>query len=353
MERVPETLRVVVATPLSEELCELIERLEPRVTMVRDQSLLAPQRHAGDHDGDPAFSRTPEQQQRFDELVDSAEALYGVPDQSGSELNRTVEANPKLRWVHTMPAGGGVQVRAGNLTEEQLARIEFTTSAGTHAEPLAEFVLLGILAGAKRLPRLQADQRKHYWPANRIETSQVSEQTILVVGLGGIGRLAAERLSALGARVIGVHRHDIEAVGVEKIIPVEELASAASIADAIVLALPGTDQTRHMLSAHVLELAKPGITIVNVGRGSTVDEAALIDALKDGRVGFAALDVTEVEPLAADSELWDLPNVLISPHSAALNRDEDRRIAELFAANATRLLDGQPLVNRVNTREFY
>jgi phosphoglycerate dehydrogenase-like enzyme len=350
---VPETLRVFVATPLSEELCQLVERLEPRVTMVRDQSLLAPQRHAGDHDGDPAFMRTPEQQQRYNELVDSAEALYGVPEQSGSALHRTVEVNPNLRWVHTMPAGGGVQVRAGNLSEEQLARIDFTTSAGTHAEPLAEFVLLGILAGAKRLPRLQADQRKHYWPSSRIETPQVSEQTILVVGLGGIGKLAAERLSALGARVIGVHRHDVEAVGVEKIVPVEELASAASIADAIVLALPGTDQTRHMLSADVLRRVKPGITIVNVGRGSTVDESALIEALKDGRVGFAALDVTEVEPLPADSELWDLPNVLISPHSAALNRDEDRRIAELFAANATRLLDGQPLLNRVNTREFY
>jgi phosphoglycerate dehydrogenase-like enzyme len=353
MEHVPETLRVVVATPLSEELCNLIEQLEPRVTMVRDQSLMAHQRHAGDHDGDPSFTRTPEQQQRFTELVDSAEALYGLPDQSGRALKRTIEANPNLRWVHTMPAGGGAQIKASHLTEEQLARIEFTTSAGTHAEPLSEFVLLGVLAGAKRLPRLLEGQRDHYWPPNRIETPQVSEQTILVVGLGGIGRLAAERLAALGARVIGVHRREIEAVGVEKIVPVEELAAAASIADAIVVALPGTDQTHHMLSSAVLATVKPGVTIVNVGRGSTVDEAALIEALKDGRVGFAALDVTEVEPLAPDSELWDLPNVLLSPHSAALNRDEDRRIAELFAANATRLLDGQPLLNRVNTREFY
>jgi phosphoglycerate dehydrogenase-like enzyme len=321
--------------------------------MVRDQTLLAPQRHAGDHDGEPAFTRNPEQQQRFDELVDSAEALYGLPDQSGPALRRTIEANPRLSWVHTMPAGGGTQVRAADLTDEQLGRIAFTTSAGTHAEPLAEFILLGVLAGAKRLPRLQADQRAHHWPPNRVETPQVSEQTILVVGLGGIGKLAAERLAALGARVIGVHRREVEARGIEKIVPVEDLAIAASVADAIVLALPQTDQTHHLLSAAVLKLVKPGITIVNVGRGSTVDEAALIEALKDGRVGFAALDVTETEPLPADSELWELPNVLISPHSAALNRDEDRRIAELFAANATRLLDGQPLVNRVNTREFY
>ncbi len=174
-----------------------------------------------------------------------------------------------------------------------------------------------------------------------------------MVGLGGIGRRSAELLAGLGARVIGVHRHQVEAVGVEKVIPVEELAEAASEADAIVLTLPGTEQTHKLLSREVLARVKPGITIVNVGRGTTVDEDALIEALQDGRVGFAALDVVYREPLAPESPLWDLPNVLISPHSAALNAEEDRRIAELFAANATRLIDGQPLVNRVNTREFY
>jgi phosphoglycerate dehydrogenase-like enzyme len=214
-------------------------------------------------------------------------------------------------------------------------------------------VLLGVLAGAKRLPRLQADQQRHFWPTNRVATRQVSDQTILVVGLGGIGRRAAERLAALGARVIGVHRHAVEAAGVDSIIPVEQLAHASATADAIVLALPGTEHTHQLLSREVLASVKPGITIVNVGRGTTVDEPALIEALKDGRVGFAALDVVYSEPLAPDSPLWDLPNVLISPHSAALNANEDKRIAELFAANATRLLDHRPLINRVNTSEFY
>lgn len=350
---VTASLRVFVCTPLAEELCQLIERQEPRVELVRDQSLLPRQRHPGDHRGDPTFTRTPEQQQRFDDLIDSAEALYGLPDESGTALHRTVEANPNLRWVHTTPAGGGAQVKSAHLSDEQLERILFTTSAGTHAQPLAEFVVFGILAGAKQLPQLQEAQRDHSWPQARAAMPQVSEQTILVVGLGGIGRRSAELLAGLGARVIGVHRHQVEAVGVEKVIPVEELAEAASEADAIVLTLPGTEQTHKLLSREVLARVKPGITIVNVGRGTTVDEDALIEALQDGRVGFAALDVVYREPLAPESPLWDLPNVLISPHSAALNAEEDRRIAELFAANATRLIDGQPLVNRVNTREFY
>jgi phosphoglycerate dehydrogenase-like enzyme len=346
-----ESLRVVVATPLREELCALIEEREPRIQLVRDQSLLAPQRHAGDHNGDPSFTRTAEQQASYDELVDSAEALYGLPDESGKALHRTVEANPKLRWVHTMPAGGGSQVKSAGLNDEQLNRIQFSTSAGTHAQPLSEFVLFGILAGAKHLRTLERDQAKHHWPAHRTETRQVSEMTILVVGLGGIGRKSAEVLLALGANVIGVHRHDVE--GFETVIPVEQLADAAATADAIVLALPGTDQTHKLLSREVLAGVKPGITIVNVGRGTTVDEDALIEALQDGRVGFAALDVTYKEPLDTASPLWDLPNLLLSPHSAALNSNEDRRIAELFADNATRLLDGRPLRNPVNTAEFY
>jgi phosphoglycerate dehydrogenase-like enzyme len=348
-----DRLRVVVATPLSADLGRLIEQREPRIELVRHESLLPPQRHAGDHSGDPTFTRTPARQREFDALIDSAEALYGFPDESPAALARTASANPILRWVHTMPAGGGAQVKAARLSAEQLSRITFTTSAGTHADPLSEFVLLGVLAGAKRLPSLQANQRRHFWPGDRSATAQVSDQTILVVGLGGIGRRSAERLAALGARVVGVHRHPVEVTGIDSIIPVDQLAHAAATADAIVMALPGTEQTHRLLSREVLAAVKPGITIVNVGRGTTVDEPALIEALADGRVGFAALDVVYSEPLAVDSPLWDLPNVLISAHSAALNANEDRRIAELFAANATRLLNGRPLLNRVNIDEFY
>ncbi|HMH59459.1 MAG TPA: D-2-hydroxyacid dehydrogenase [Galbitalea sp.] len=348
-----EGLRVVVSTPLSAELGRLIVEREPRIELVRVESLLAPQRHAGDHAGDPTFTRTSTQQREFDALLDSAEALYGFPDDSPDALARTVRANPALRWVHTMAAGGGSQLKAARLSVEELARIAFTTSAGTHADPLSEFVLLGVLAGAKRLPELQADQRRHFWPAERVAKSQVSDQTILVVGLGGIGKRSAERLAALGARVIGVHRHPVEVDGIDSVIPVEQLAQAATTADAIVMALPGTEQTHQLLSREVLASVKPGITIVNVGRGTTVDEPALVEALMDGRVGFAALDVVYSEPLAQDSPLWDLPNVLISPHSIALNPNEDKRIAEIFAANATRLLDDRPLLNRVNINEFY
>jgi phosphoglycerate dehydrogenase-like enzyme len=123
--------------------------------------------------------------------------------------------------------------------------------------------------------------------------------------------------------------------------------------DGIVVSLPGTAATEGLISAKVLGAAKAGTTLVSVGRGTVIDEAALLDALDHGRIGFAALDVFASEPLSAESRLWTHPGVLVSPHTAALNPAEDRLIAQLFAGNATRLLEGAQLINRVNTVEFY
>ncbi len=342
-----DRLRVVIATPLTRDLVDLVARDE-RLDVVWEPELLA----------DPEIDwmvgpkqRTPEEQARYEALLDSAEVLFGVPDQSGRALGRTVAANPRLRWVHTIPAGGGQQVKAARLAPADLERVLFTTSAGVHAGPLAEFAVFGVLAGAKRLPWLLGMQRARQW-GPREPLGLLGETTVLVVGLGAIGRLTATKLTALGCRVVGVHRREVEA-DVERIVPTERFAEAASGADAIVLALPGTEQTRGMLSAEVLAGIKPGATVVNVGRGTTVDEPALVEALQDGRVGLAVLDVTAVEPLPDDSPLWELPNVVLAPHTAAISPHEPRLIAELFAENARRFLEGEPLLNVVNTREFY
>jgi phosphoglycerate dehydrogenase-like enzyme len=347
-----EKLRVVVAAPISAENCTLIVDLEPRLDLVVEHDLLPPMRHSADFSGDPGFRRTVEQQHRYESLVDSAEVLYGIPDVDPAALARTVAANAKLGWVHTMAAGGGGQVRAADLTDEQLERVMFTTSAGIHGEPLAEFAVLGVFAGAKSLPRLNRQQRDHEW-SGRWAMGQVSDQTVLVLGLGGIGRAVARKLHALGATVIGTSRHDTAVDGVSLVVHPDEITDVLGRVDAIVAALPGTTTTEGFIGRDVLNAVRPGVTVVNVGRGTVIDEAALVDALADGRVGFAALDVFATEPLDTNSAFWDHPNVLVSPHTSALTDSEDRRIAELFAHNASRYLDGRELVNRVNTVEFY
>ncbi|HYH33277.1 MAG TPA: D-2-hydroxyacid dehydrogenase [Pseudonocardia sp.] len=347
-----DRLRVAVVTPLREELCALVERLEPRVEMVCEQELLPPERYPADHHGDPSFRRSAAQQRRFEEVMADADALYGLPGEDAAALRRAVEANPRLRWVHTMAAGGGAQIKAAGLTAEQLDRVTFTTSAGVHAGPLAEYALLGLLAGAKNVPRLQADAARHEWPPRWL-MGQLREQTVLVVGLGGIGREVARVLAALGTRVIGTSRRGEPVDGVAELVHPSELAAVVARVDGIVVTLPGTAATEKLVSADVLAAVRPGATLVNVGRGTVVDEDALVGALRDGRIGFAALDVFAAEPLDPASPLWDLPNVLLSPHNATLTPAEGRRIAELFADNATRLLDGRPLRNVVNTVEFY
>jgi phosphoglycerate dehydrogenase-like enzyme len=348
----PDRLRVVVATPLAEELCHLIEEREPRIELIRDQSLYPPMRHPADFTGDPEFSRTPEQQRAFEEMLDSADALYGIPDVDPAALRRTVDANPGLRWVHTMAAGGGGSVKAAGLDPAQLERIVFTTSAGVHGSPLAEFAVFGVLAGAKDLPRLLRQQRDHVW-SGRWEMRQLSEMTVLVVGLGGIGAEVARRLAQLGAIVVGTSRHQRPVDHVDRLIRTDQIAENVSDVDAIVLTLPGTAATERLISVDVLAAVKPGTILVNVGRGTVVDEDALLPALRDGRIALAVLDVFATEPLPPDSPLWDEPNVLVSPHTAALNAAEDRLIAELFAANASRLLDREELRNVVDTVDFY
>lgn len=345
-------LRVVVATPLSEENCRLIESAEPRLELIRDQELLPPMRHAADFGGDPSFHRTAQQQSDFTTLVESADVLYGIPDVDPAALKKTIGVNQKLRWVQTMAAGGGGQVAAAHLTEEQLRRVAFTTSAGVHGGPLSEFALFGVLAGAKTLPRLLAQKQDHNW-SGRWGMGQVSEQTILVAGLGGIGSGVARRLAAFGATVIGTTRGAQNIPGVSRYVTPEEIVDVAPELDAVVATLPGTAATTGLFGHDFFSRVKPGVTIVNVGRGTVIDEPELIAALRNGRVGFAALDVFADEPLDTTSPLWDMPNVLVSPHTAALNVAEDRLIAELFARNATRFLDGDDLINRVDTVEFY
>ncbi len=347
-------LRAVAATPITPELVELVRAAEPRLDFVVEQDLLPPQLYSGDHTGDPEFRRSEADERRFQDLLASAEVLFGIPGDQPSGLTRAVRANPKLEWVQLTPAGGGAQVKAAELTEDELGRIRFTTTAGVHAVPLAEWCEFGLLAGFKTLPRLLEHQRAHRWADDgRWMMRRLEDSRVLIVGLGSIGRLLAARLARQGVHIAGTSRRDVQVEGVEEVIRPADLAARIGEFDGVVVTLPGTEKTRHLLSAAALAAVKPGVVVVNVGRGTVIDQEALIAALADGRVGFAALDVTDPEPLPADSPLWDLPNVLLSPHTAALSDKEDRLIAELFAANATRFIDGDALINPVDTREFY
>ncbi len=342
---------VLIATPLDRRLVERIRWSAPtEIEVLYDPALLPPTRYPNDHAGDPAFRRTPAQQVRFEQWLGQAEVLLGVPGETPTALRDVVRRGRRLRWVQGTAAGAGQQVRAARLDPDALQRITFTTSAGIHATQLAEWAMLGLLAFTKGLPRLLRDQRSQRW--DHYPVRELHGQTLLVVGLGHIGRQVAQFARALGMEVIGVRRApcDDDLRFVDRIAATADLAQLAPSADAVVLALPQTPETDGLFGRELIAALPPHAVIVNVGRGTTIDQDALVDALRLDRLAGAALDVSTPEPLPADHPLWTLDNVLFSPHTAALSVHENDRLVDLFLRNLSRYGEGRPLMNVIDTR---
>ena len=346
--------QVLIASPLEAELAARIQDADPRAEVLYEPALLPPARWPADHLGDPAFERDAEGEARWRALLDRAEVLLGIPGDSAEGLAEAVNGLPGLRWVHATSAGAGEQVRKAGLPPEALERVAITTSSGVHAKPLAEFAVLGLLVVAKELPRLVEQQRARVWPEAHTPLRELSGQTLFLVGLGEIGREVARLGKALGMRTVGFRRTEGPPPdGVDEVHGPQRLTELAGQADAMVVSLPMTEQTAGLVDRATIERLPASCIFVNVGRGGVVDEPALIDALRDRRIAGAVLDVFATEPLPADSPLWTLPNVLVTPHAAALSARENERITELFSDNLRRYLDGRPLRNVVEPGIYY
>jgi phosphoglycerate dehydrogenase-like enzyme len=351
-------MQILVATPLEAELVDRIRQVSSDVNVLHEPELLPPPRYPADHQGDPNFRRDAAAERRFAGLLGQADVLLGVPSETPESLAAVVRANSRLRWIQAMTAGAGDVVRRAGLTEAELERVIVTTSSGVHGAQLAEWACFGLLAFTKNLPRLLADKEARRW--SHYAVRELQGQSLLLIGLGGIGRAVAERAAALGMRVVGVRRSLAVAADAERplgpfdqVHGPEALPTLVPAADAVVLALPGTPGTNGLFNRALIDRLPAHAIVVNVGRGSTIDEAALIDALSEGRIAGAALDVSSIEPLPQDSPLWKLPNVLISPHTASVTSAENGRIVDLFCDNVRRFLQGRPLRNVVDIRHYY
>jgi phosphoglycerate dehydrogenase-like enzyme len=346
-------LTVAIAVPLEAELVDRIRETYPSVTVLYEPGLLPPERFPADHAGDPAFQRTPEQEERYWAMLNQAQVLYGLPNESAAGLARVAAENPHLQWVHAMAAGAGGAVKASGLDQDTLQKFKVTTSAGVHALPLAEFAALGILNGFKRSAELAQDQAEKVWPELRTPTRLVSGSRLVVTGLGEIGLETARVARALGMKVSGTKRTVEPLEGIEEVADNAGLPALLATADAVVNTLPGTPYTEKLFNRDVFSAMKPGTVFVNVGRGTVVDEEALLEALDNGQVSYACLDVFAVEPLPQDSPLWSHPRVMVSPHTSALSAAENRLIAERFCSNLGIFLEGGELPHLVDTVHFY
>ncbi len=345
-------MEVVIVTPMIPEDAERIAASDERIALTYLPELLPTARWSSDTSGEGGVGLD---DPRWKPALERAEVAFGIPGNSGEGLVDLVRRAPRLEWVQARNAGAGEQLSAAlALSAEDAARVIVTTSSGVHAGPLAEFAILGLLAFAKNLPKHQRWQRERHWPDGQTPVGELRGQTLLLVGVGAIGTETARLASAFGMHVLAVKRSLEDAVPhVDELHPVSDLRALVGRADAIVITLPATDATRGLLDADTLAAVKPGAVLVNVGRGAVLDEAALIERLQDGTLKGAALDVFAEEPLPADSPLWELENVIVTPHDIALVDAEEPRIVDLFIDNLRRRLDGEPLHNALDPEVLY
>lgn len=254
-----------------------------------------------------------------------------------------LRGQPGLRWVHVHSAGADRAVY-----QALRARgVQVTTSSGTNAAVVAQTALAGVLALARRFPELMAAQHERRW-APLIGSSlprDLAGQTAVVVGWGAIGRQIGAWLGMLGLRVVAVRRERGPADGSAECVAYEDLPETLPRADWLVLACPLTERTRALVDSGALARLPPGAHLVNVARGEVLDEDAVVDALRSGRLAGAYLDVFAHEPLPPDSPLWRLPHVIATPHSAGFSDGNAARVDALFLDNLVRWRRGQPLHN--------
>jgi phosphoglycerate dehydrogenase-like enzyme len=251
--------------------------------------------------------------------------------------------SPDLRWLQA--PGAGVDHPAFKVMLERGIRL--TNAAGIHAEPIAQYIFAYVLHWERQIARHQAQQAAREW--KRIVSDDLTSKTLGIVGLGGIGEAAARVARAFGMRVVATRRTPVESADIDRFYSPKELHALLAESHYVVLSVPLTDATRHMIATPELEAMRDDAILINVARGPVVDEPALIEALRAGTIRGATLDVTSSEPLPEESPLWTLPNCVVTPHDAGWSPRATERIATLFLDNLGRYLRGESMRNEITT----
>ena len=261
----------------------------------------------------------------------------------------------RLKWVHST-ASGVAQLMYPELRD---SGIVVTNPRGIFSVPMAEHTMGMMLALGRNFPDSVRYQDKQHWGQQEIwnrpqRLTELSGQLLLIVGFGSIGQELAKRAKAFGMRVWGVTRSGLgDSSLADKIVASSQLVVVLPEADYVVIAVPETAATKHLIGQSEIAQMKPGARLINVSRGSLLDEAALIKALEDGTLGGAALDVTSKEPLPAESPLWKAPNLLVTPHTSAVSDRLWPRQTDLLLQLLARWFSGQELFNRVDLERGY
>ena len=342
--------QLLIASYLEAEHVEKIKQVDHRINVIYRPDLLRPPRYSADHKGEP-IPRLAAQEREWLSLLAQADILF---DFDQTHIEDLPEVAPQVQWLQATSSGIGQFVHKYGY-DTRMPNTTFTTAKGVHAQPLAEFCIMVMLMFHKGVPRMLEEQQRHHW--ERYAGTDLSGRTLVILGLGSVGERTAQLAKAFGMHVIGVKR-TVEglsptALSVDELYDQSMLSAVLPRAEHLVIITPHTPETEGLLGANEIALLPKGCTFINIGRGAVVDEQALTKALQSGQIGAAGLDVFEVEPLPENSPLWDMPNVLISPHSASTSDRENSRITELFIENIKRFLDKRPLLNVLDTQKRF
>jgi phosphoglycerate dehydrogenase-like enzyme len=285
----------------------------------------------------------------FEEAISRAASSEVI--QAGHWSDELWMSAPGLRWVQS----GGAGVEHFLTPEFAASPIVLTNAAGVYATPIADHVMAFVLHFSRRFGDLLRKQMKREWAEwGEFSADELSEKTLGVIGLGGIGSEVARRAKGFGMRVIATRRRpDLPSEHVDEVRDRDGLPWLLAESDFVALCAALTARTRRLIGSEELRLMKPTSYLMNIGRGGLVDEAALVTALQSSEIAGAGLDVFEEEPLPAASLLWDMPNVIITPHDSGSSPRSGERLMDLFCENLRRYVAGEPLLNVVDKREGY
>ena len=296
--------------------------------------------------------RFPEMDWRFKSFLDSTEAdVLDADVITGHPRAQWLKNAGKLRWLHLQSAGvNGYEKRETYAREDVIV----TRAAGVHAPAMAEHALGMALSLTRKLPELYTHQLAGKWEAVHAR-KELHDAEVLMLGTGYLASAITPLVKAFGCRITGLRRDTGKPLppGYDRMLPPEKLHEALSQADYIFSTLPFTEKTRHLLDRAAFAAVKPGAILVNIGRGGTIDHEALLEALEDGRLAGAGLDVTEPEPLPEGHPLWKAPNVIITPHCSAWSDATDKRRYDTFLRNLDLFLKGEPLPGRIDFEAGY
>jgi len=328
------SINLLTTTPFSEESLHMISSISPRIKL-QDVSGLARAEYRGDKDAT----------EKLNSALREAEILYGVRFPV-----RVLDRAPNLKWIQVTSAGVD-----RFLTDDMLeSPVILTNASGIHATPISEFILQFMLMFAKQALLCFDMKQKKEW--QRFPPTTLRGKTTGIIGLGSIGRETARLCKAFGMHVIAVRRSSKKegrARNVDRMLPPSKLPELLSESDYVVITLPYTPETSGLIGAKELSFMKSTAYIINIGRGRIIQEEALIEALTEKRIAGAGLDVFATEPLPPDSKLWELPNVIYSPHVSGGMEKYDLQATRLFCENLTRYLNGKRLRNVINKKLGY